>query len=805
MLRNYLKVALRNLAREKLYTFVNVFGLAVGVAACLLIMLFVRHEWSYDRFHSESDRLYRAWGREDWGDGREFFYTITPIPLAEALESAIPEVESTVRVRAFRPLVGPEGSRFTENLRMVDTTFFDVFDFRLRDGRLSSDPNSVVITPETARKYFGAEPAIGQTLTIEIVDEPQDYLVTGIVERPPQNSSIQFDVLIPFTEAPDLINPNALTSWFNIFVETYVLLDDRASQEVVEAKLPAMVADVLGESAEESGYELGLQPITDIHLGVDYPVGIEPISDPVYSYFLAGIALLVLVVASINFVTLSIGQSARRVIEVGIRKSMGAGKMQLLCQFWGEAFLVVALSVAAGVLLARGALPMFSDLTGSALTLATIVPVATSLALMTLGIALLAGVYPALLLSGLGPADVLRGRTKISGDRSVARRGLVVVQFSISILMIVATLFVVRQLDYVQEKQLGFDREQVVVLRTNTGATTISAVSDRLDAALVGHPAVRSLAYSAFSLSDPWARFGFETNDGSHAEVMANLISPTFLDVMNIKPIAGRGFDTHRAADSTAMVVNEAFVREFGFGTPQAALGRGLPSASFGPHEIIGVVPDFNFESLHSAVRPLVLVQTGEWLFRGSSDINVASSMQRDISVRIAPGNPSASIELLEEVWTRVAPDQPFEFFFLDEAIDARYRQEERLSRIVAAASVLAILIACLGLFSLAALTVVRRRKEIGVRKVLGATVSNIVVLLARDFTMLVGIAFVIAAPVAYVLVSNWLERFAYRVDVGALTFLIAGLLAFALAVATVIYHAIRAALTDPVKSLRYE
>lgn len=805
MLWNYLKVALRNLRRDKLYTFVNVVGLSVGVAACLLIMLFIRHEWSYDAFHEKADRTYRAWGRENWGDGREFFYSITPIPLGDALKQNLPAVEETVRIYAFNAIAGPEGRRFSEQLRMVDTSFFDVFDFELREGGyLSSAPNSVVLTAETAHKYFGSDNSpIGRALPIRIDDEPQDYIVTGVVERVPQASSIQFDLLIPFTEAPDLIDEIALTSWFNIFVETYVVLAPGVEAAVIEAKLPSMIDQILGEEAGQAGYELGLQPLTDIHLDVDVPVGIEAISNPVYSYLLAGIALLLLVVASINFVTLSIGQSARRMSEVGIRKAAGAGRSHLMAQFWGESILTTLLAVVVGFGFAWATLPLFRGLTLTELTFVTDAGVVLFLVVLTATLALAAGVYPAFILSGFHPADVLRGQVFLSGDRSLIRRGLVVLQFSISILLIVATLFVWRQLDYLQEKEIGFDKDQVVVLRTEASAVQAPILAARLKGALGG--SVQSLAYSAFAMDDPWATFSFEADGGTYEAFMVNLVSPEFLNVMDIELVAGRGFSRDRPGDSTALVVNEAFVREFGFESASASVGGQIPSRSFETHEIIGVVKDFNFESLHAPIKPLALAQTPSWLFRGASDVSIGSSMRADIALRIPPGSVADLIGRIEESWARVVPDTPFDFYFLDEALDARYRQEERLSKIVVIGSGLSILIACLGLFSLAALTVVRRTKEIGLRKVLGASSSSIVILLTRDFSVLVGIAFLISAPVAFVLVRQWLDNFAYRVDLSPLTFLVAGLMALIVAVLTVSYQTMRAALTDPVASLRRE
>ncbi len=808
MIRNYLKIALRNLRKEKIYTFVNVFGLALGVGCVLLILLFVRHEWSYDRFHDASDRIYRAWGKEDWGEGREFFYTVTPVVLAPTLRESIPEVEATVRIRALTALVGPETNRFNEEVRMVDTTFFDVFDFHLMEGlpgRVFPHPNTVVITPEFARKYFGDEPAVGQSLMLDLVGEPEEFEVTGVAAEPPAESSIRFGLLIPFTKAPDLMNEEARSSWFNVYVETYVLLDAGATREGMEAKLPVLLKQVLGETVDQAGYRIGLQPITDVHLNTAYPVGIEPISTPVYSYMLGAIALLVLVVGSINFITLSIGQSVRRAGEVGVRKAMGAARVDVMRQFWGEAFLIVVFGVILGAALARLALPFFNALSGRELTAAVDPLIVFFLAGLSLLIALMAGVYPALVLSGLRPIDVLRGRIAIAADRSLLRRGLVVLQFSISILMITATLFVVEQLNFIKSKDLGYQREHVVVLRTGVGPERSALLVDRMRTDFQGDPRIVSLASSAFPMNESWARVGFDDDAGQYRAVMANVVSPEFLETMKIQTIAGRGFSRERSADSAAVVVNEAFARDMGFGSPEDAIGRRIPGASFAAHEIVGVVPDFNFESLHTPVQPLVLVQTADWLFQGANDVNVASSMRPDVSLRIAAGDLRGTIERIERAWTAAAPDLPFEFYFLDDALDAQYRQEERLGRIVATAAGLAILIACLGVFGLASLAVVRRRKEIGIRKVLGATVANIVVLFSRDFAALVGIAFVVAVPFAYLLVRAWLEDFAYQVAVTPWTFLAAGLVAVVGALVTVSFQSIRAASADPVTSLRYE
>ncbi|MEX1055773.1 MAG: FtsX-like permease family protein, partial [Rhodothermales bacterium] len=445
------------------------------------------------------------------------------------------------------------------------------------------------------------------------------------------------------------------------------------------------------------------------------------------------------------------------------------------------------------------------ELSGRDVSMAIDGGLTASLLALALVTGVLAGAYPALVLSGLRPMHVLRGRVKMAADKSLLRRGLIVLQFAISISMITGTLFVIQQLDYIRSRDLGFRQEQVVVLRTGSTPDRAEVFVERMRSELRADDRILSISHSAFPMDEGWARFGFNDDAGRYREVMANVISPEFLETMDIAPIAGRVFSRDRTADSMAVVVNEAFVREMGFVSPEEALGQRIPASSFAPHEIIGVVPDFNYESLHTAVRPLALVQTADWLFQGSNDINVPTSMRRDISVRVSAGGFSEVVGLLERTWASVAPDIPFEFYFLDDAMEARYREEERLGQIVSTAAVLAVMIACLGLLGLASLSVTRRRKEIGIRKVMGATISNIVVLLSRDFAGLVAVAFLISVPVTYLLVQSWLEDFAYRIPVSPLTFAAAGVLALAGALLTVSFQSLRAAGTDPVSCLRQE
>ena len=482
MLKNYLKIALRNLQKDKVHGVINVTGLAVGLACCLLIMLFVRNEWSYDRFHERADDLYRAWVLEDYGEDQQFFNTVTPIILAPTLTETFPEIEQVVRLTTNNDQVRRGETTLTETALVVDPNFFAVFDFPLLRGdpdHLFDTPNTMVLTPEVATRYFGQDDPLGQTLSMRVGADFQEFVVTGIAAPPPSNSGIQFTMLMPFAQGDNLFSENARRSWFNVAVETYVLLRDDVQVAALEAKLPALVKQVLADRVEEGQYTIGLQPMTAIHLDTSFPVGIAPISDPAYSYILAGIALLVLLIACINFMTLSIGRSASRAMEVGVRKAIGASRRHLMYQFWGEALLTTLLALTLGVVLAEACRPLFNTLAGTDLALTLDGGTMLFLAALTVLIGLVAGSYPAAFLSGFRPVEVLTGKLRLGGDTSLLRRSLVVVQFGLSIFLMASTLLMGQQLDFMRTKSLGFDKEQVVVLPTSAaGAGLLQLLED---------------------------------------------------------------------------------------------------------------------------------------------------------------------------------------------------------------------------------------------------------------------------------------------------------------------------------------
>lgn len=826
MLKNYFKIAFRNLFKQKAHSFINILGLAVGIACCILIGLYVQNEWSYDEFHSKSDRLYRAWGHEDYGDDEIYFYTVTPLIMTPTLEANIPEVESTTRFFNFSNLIKRPEQResFSETVSMVDPAFFSMFDFSMVGGSPEpafDSPGRVVITEEIARQYFGEEDPVQKVLSIRIGDTFEDFTVTGIVQNPPVNSSIQFDILIPFSNSPKIFNENAHTSWFNVAAETYVLLRENARLEEVDAKLAPMMQSVLGERygdeflQSDMRYTLGLQPITDIRLNTDMPVGIASVSDPTYSYILAAIALLILLIACVNFMTLSISRSASRAKEVGIRKTIGAQRQHLMYQFWGEALLMTLLALVCGIIMAELLLPQFNALSGTELVFTIGMNTLIVLVATAVFISLVAGIYPALILSGFRPVEVLKGRLKLSGDRNFFRQVMVVFQFTLSIALIAGTLIVNRQLDYMRTTDLGYQKEQVVVLDTDLRAGPDNPLSEvleeatrlkeRLRSELSGSPGVEQISMSTFTpvQSGGWISADFREADGRKREFHFNVVDHDFTETYGIKVVQGRKFSSENPSDARrAILVNRALVDDYGWENP---IGQRLPGPNFEDHEVIGVVENFHYETLHAPVEPLVLTINPLPIFRGIDNISFSASASPRISVRLNTKNLSAAMDNLEERWSAVAAGAPFDYTFVDQAVDDQYRQEERLSRIVAYGSTLAIVIACMGLFGLASLMIVRRTKEIGVRKVLGASGSSIVLLVNREFTKLVVISFVIAVPIAWYAASQWLQDFAYRIEPGIWTFLLAGLMALAIAWLTVSYQSFRATRVNPVDSLRSE
>jgi putative ABC transport system permease protein len=726
--------------------------------------------------------------------------------MGPALEKNIPGIEAACRVYNFNTNVKLNDKTFSGSIHMVDTSLFRIFDFALLRGSVQNpfpDDHSVIITRTVAEKYFGREDPMGKSIQLELGDDKVLFTVAGIAADNPAESSIRLDVLIPFANDHYLWNERLRTkSWSNIFVETYVLLKEGQRMDAVEKKFPAMFQALTGARYKPGAYNIYLQPLTTIHLNTTLPGGFEPTSDPKYSYILATIGILILLLACINFITLSVGRSTTRALEVGVRKALGAQRQQLMRQFWGEAFLLTLISVLIGLGLSLLLIGPFNTITNKELSFRP----DGWFFLFCLGligmVSFIAGIYPAIILSGFQPVEVLKGRLKIGAGAGLLRKTLVTGQFVASISLIVCTLVVHRQLNYLQNKDLGYNKEQVVIIPTNKPKMQGMQLAALYRSELLRHPEVVSASTSLYSFAEnSWIDIGYSDDNKKYREFEFNAVDPFFIPTMGIQLAAGKNFSADNDADrSASILVNETLVREYGWKDP---IGQRLPG-KFNTR-IIGVMKDFNVQSLHTSIRPIVLAVIPDSVMRRADDISYNQSPMATVSVRLKPGNTAGQIGMLRTAWQSVAPGQEFEYNFLDQAVALQYKQDQRTGSIVALASGLAIFIACMGLFGLVTLSITRRTREIGIRKILGAGVPGIVHIISVEFLQLVVIAAAVAFPLSWWAMHSWLKDFAYHVPVEGWTFGAAIALAILIALATISVQAVRAALANPIKSLRTE
>ena len=799
MLKNYLKVALRNLRKHKGYTVINVLGLSIGMACCVLIFLYVTDELSFDRFHDKADQIYRL-RVERYSSGGESELTSTAsAPMVPAILQDHPQVEQAARISRRTYLVEQADRRFYEDgFLWADSSFFEVFSFKLLRGDPKTAltvPFSVVLTESMVEKYFGREDPMGQILTIE----ERDLTVTGVVEDAPAQSHFDFDFLGSFTTLEVLAEePSSDWNWWSLSsTHTYLLVAEGTSIDVLQEQIRELPSRYIGDQEASSGYRqfLYLQPLTDIHLHSHYRYELKPNSYAAYVYVFSAIALFILVIACINFMNLATARSAQRAQEVGMRKVLGARPGQMVKQFLGESVFLSLLALVLALVFIQVFLPLFNQLAAKDLSFhygrqASLV---LGLVAFAVGVGLVAGSYPAFVLSAFRPVDVFKGQVRSGASGVFLRKGLVVFQFAISVGLIVGALIVFQQLNFMQDKHLGFEKEQVLVLNVRNNETVVEGY-EAFKSELETLPAV---AQTTFSSSIPGrnqftnviSRNQGMTDDGQTMYILA--VDYDFAETYGLEMATGRSFSEAFPSDTSAFLINEAALRALGWQEPDEALNQELTRQFGDTREVVGVVKDFHFQSLQHAIDPIVFQIRQSWF--------------NYVSVRISTEEVSQTVAAVEGVWQRFSPGRPLEYFFLDDDYDRQYRSEQRISKIVTAFTILALFIACLGLFGLAAFTAEQRTKEIGVRKVLGASVGGIILLLSKDFVKLVGLAFVLAAPLAYVVMGRWLEDFAYRVEISWGIFLLAGVAALLVALATVSYQSIRAAMTDPVKALRYE
>lgn len=816
MLKNYLKIAFRSLWRSKAHSLINIIGLSIGIACCVLITLFVKDELTFDRFHSKADRIYRAYVIEDWGVNQQFIDITTPFPLGPALKDNLPEVEMMVRRHNIGAQVKVDDKLFSESVMIAGADLLEMFDFDLVHGEkrnILRDQSAILLTEEFAKRFFGDADALGRTISLQLGETFEDFTVKGILKDPPMNSSIRFGMVISDYNYPRLYNERVLTSgWFNITPETYVLLKTGVDPLELSKKFPSVFKPLLGDDYEKSKYFVGLQPLTKIHLDTSLPAGIAPVSDPKYAYVLSAIAALILIVGCINFVTLSIGKSLKRSKEVGIRKVAGAQRQQLIFQFIGEAVIITVVALAIGIVLAYLSLPVFNDLSGKTLMLKVDgFLIAISLALVGV-IGLFAGSYPAFVLSSFRPIAVLKGALQSGSSKQTLRKVLVGVQLVLSIFLISSTLLMRQQLEFLQSKNLGFDKEQLAViqLNVNTGRGLRERVplgfeqAERFKRELSALPQIVSVSASSHDFGNgSWVNLGFTDDNGVYRTFNYNTIDDDFLPAMKMEMIAGRNFSDENPSDARrSIIINEAFARTFGWND---AIGKKIPGKNFEDHEVIGVVKDFNYQSLYTKVEPLVMAMNPAVVLSGSENINIGNSPIPKLFVRLKPGNASETLASIETIWDKITGGEEFGFQFVDETLNAQYRNDHNLGKIVSLTTVLAIVIGSLGLYGLASLAMQSRTKEISIRKVLGASEQSLLVLLSKDYVLLILVSFVVSVPITWFLMKDWLSTFEYRINIGISVFIISGGISLAIALITISYEAIKTAWTQPAKTLKYE
>jgi len=771
---------------------INVSGLAIGMACCLLITIFVQDELSFDQFHEKANRIFRIASKENRrGIIANYPFVFSGIP--PILQNDYSEVLDYVR---FDPrenvLISSEDKEFyEERLFYTDASVFDVFTFPLVKGDPKTalkEPYSVVLTQRMAEKYFSGEDPVGQTLTI---DNEHDYQITGVLKEIPRNSHIKFDFLasIATLETQD---PRYGKLWaWNCY--SYLLLPKDYSYQDLERKFPGFIRRHRGEKAVEA-YTFYLQPLTRIHLHSHLGFEIEANSDIRYVYIFSAIAFFILLIACINFMNLSTARSAKRAKEVGLRKVLGADRSRLIKQFLGESLALSFLALPAAVALIELFLPAFNALTGKELRIDYFGNSVVFLGLIgiLLFVGILSGTYPAFFLSAFRPAAVLKGKLRAGAGSVLFRKVLVVVQFSISIVLIAGTIIITNQLDFIRNKKLGFDKDHVVVMPVMRSG--IGQNFDTLKRELLQNPNVQSVTGSTSVPSFIPTRSVFIPEGAEEGErlVLRNvLVDYDFIKTFGMEIKEGRDFSMDFSTDKKeAFVVNEAAVKEFGW---ESAVGKKLIDLEGSRGHVIGVVKNFHFRSKHQKIEPLIfaLLPSNRYVYL--------------ISVKINQLNIRGTLSFLKSEWKKFAPGWPFEYFFLDDNYDRLYKSEERLRHIFLTFTFLGIFIACLGLFGLAAFTAEQRTKEMGIRKVLGASVPNILILLSKEFAKWVLLANIIAWPVAYFAMHRWLQNFAYRISIEWWMFLLAAVLVLVIALCTVGFQAVKAALANPSESLRYE
>jgi putative ABC transport system permease protein len=799
MFKNYFKTAFRNLRRNKIYSFINIAGLSIGLACAMLIMLYVKDEVSFDKFHKNVNNIYRVVSKNKH-NGTEYKDGNTGFLQGPRFKQNVSGIDRFVRVQSGSEDIKIGNEIQAQDLLYVDSSFFSVFTFPLLSGNSKTcliEPHSIVLSEDAAKKYFGTADAVGKLIMLKNDSVFIPYKVTAVAKRCPQNSSIQFTALLPFKEtAADAQNND---NWYNFFLNTFVVLNPNVNPQNVNKQMQAFyikdaaitfkqMIEKYGGGADASMGAYFLQPYTNMHMSTELPAqnGLTNASNPMYAYILSGIALFVLIIACINFINLTVARSVKRSKEIGIRKVIGGNRKQLIIQFLGESFLLCTIAFVFAVLLVQLILPLFNDLSNKALSLSYLfdAKLIGGYILLFLITSLLAGFYPALILSGYNPVQTLYSRFNIGG-KNYLQKSLVVLQFTLASFLIIATFTIYSQFNFLTNTKLGYDDSNLVLVNKDR--------IRHIDAALFKNELMKSPDIIGVSAKNGgvW-RTGAKTGNDSSMQFAYETIDESYLPLLKIPLIEGRNFSAAFPSDSTnSVIVNESFVKKAGWKNPIGEIVNFFYNNNEIYH-VIGVVKDYHFASLNEKIIPQLFTMKNDNLYG-------------TYYIKIKPNAQTASLKLIQKTFKKLYPMSPYSYVFKDEQNLKEYEAVAKWKQILLFGAILTIFISCIGLFGLSVLSAEKRTKELGIRKVLGASVRNVVSILSADFLKLVLIALVIAIPLSWLAANKWLENYPYRISLSWWLFATGSILVIFIALATVSFQAIKAALQNPVKSLRME
>ncbi len=794
MLQNYFKIAIRNLQRNKVFSLINIAGLSIGLACCMLIVLYTKDEISYDRFHKNVNQIYRITSTETAPDGKVQKFGITGMMPGPAFKAQLPEIENYVRLQGESYNIKKGNDILVQDALKVDSSFFSIFTFDFIEGSPKTalkDPQSVVISEEVAEKYFGKESALGKTLSINYEDKFQPFTVAGITKKSPQNSSIKIDLLIPFHREKSHDD-----QWINFYLNTFVTLKPLANPKALEAKFANIYArEAKGQLIEakekwnfQNTIQYRLQPFLEVHLSTDFRAanGLKDESNPMYSYVLIGLAVFLLLIACINFVNLTVARSVKRSKEIGIRKVVGGDRKQLIFQFMGESFVLSLIAFLLAIVLVELTLPIFNTLANKALSLKYLfdAQLITSYFLLFLLTGFLAGIYPALVLSSFSPVDTLYGRFKLSKG-SFLQKSLVVFQFSLAAFMMMATLILYAQFDFMVKQDLGYNDKNIVEIATGRMNRT---ETNTFKQELLKNLTIESVAPRQGGTWNTLAN----VNGKKEIIFAIDIVDEDYLSTLKIPMVQGRNFSKDFPSDSSqSILVNEAFVKEAGWKNP---IGQTVDFFSRNrKFQVVGVVKDYHYNSLYETIKPQ--------LFTCHPDMGTFAQL----SIKIKPTNTPNSLKFIEKTFKNLRPTQPYIYDFKDQSNQKQYEKEAKWKQIISFSAILIIFISCIGLFGLATLSAEKRTKEIGIRKVLGANALAIVSMLTKDFLKLVLASVVFAFPLAWWSANKFLESYPYRIAIDGWMFALVLVILVLITILTISYQALKSALANPVKSLRTE